>query len=254
MTLLAWTLSLGTGFSVTNDYSSCFIPGEVSEYKVSWMGLPLAWSKTSTDAIEMGGRKLIRIRMISKNYKAYSSVYKVDDKTEVIIDPKTALPIQLDFILNEGSRHKNHLTTFDHSKAQATFIDRASNTTNTISISKNTRDVVTFLYASRKSNMEQLATENQKIYVEGKINDMRLKRGKTKNLKLGKLGKIKSNQLEPIADFNGLFLRQGRIFFWVSDTPHRMITLTEAKVPIGKIKVKLQKVTGINDPFWSGTN
>lgn len=232
------------------SYTNCFVAGEVSEYKVSWLKLPLAWSKTTTEACEENGRKLIRLRMVSKNYKAYNHIYKVNDVTEVIVDPQTALPVRLDFVLNEGGRHKSHLTRFDHTKGEAVYIDRLANTTNTVKIAKDTRDVVTFLYASRNWDLEALTKDTHQIYVDGKVNKMGMKLGKKKKLKIPGLGKVECVQLEPIADFDGLFLRQGRIFFWVSKTKHRMITLTEAKVPVGKIKVRLHKVSGTGNKFW----
>ena len=54
----------------------------------------------------------------------------------------------------------------------------------------------------------------------------------------------------PIAEFDGLFLRQGKVFFWVSKENRRMVTWVEAKVPVGKVSVKLREVSGPGDDFW----
>ena len=91
------------------------------------MGIPLAWSESTTDTVEENGRQLIRFRIVSRNYKAYSYIYKVDNITEVIIDPETALPVRLDVILNEGTIHKSHQTTFLHARKTAVFHDRINN-------------------------------------------------------------------------------------------------------------------------------
>ena len=71
-------LILIAGIVRATDYSDCFIPGETSEYKVSWMGVPLAWSKNTNETVEENGRKLICIRTVSKSYKAFAKIYKVE--------------------------------------------------------------------------------------------------------------------------------------------------------------------------------
>ena len=233
-----------------DGHSDCFIPGEVSEYKVSWMGIPLAWSKNTTDTIEENGRKLIRIRTVSKSYKAYSKIYKVDDIKEVIIDPKTALPVRIDLQMNEGNVHSSQLTLFDHLNHTALFYDRIANTTNQVDISSQTRDIVTFLYAMRSEAPKNLAAKTHSLFVGGKLYNMDIEIRKKGRIKLPGYGKVDCLQLEPIAEFDGLFLRKGKIFFWVSKQNCNMITRIQAKVPIGKIKVKLQTVSGTGDDFW----
>ncbi|MDF7826789.1 DUF3108 domain-containing protein [Pontiellaceae bacterium B12227] len=238
------------GSAPAKDYSSSFVPGEVSEYKVTWMGVPLAWSKTTTEAITEDGRDLMRIRMVTQTYKAYTHIYKVDDITEVIVDPKTALPVRLDIILNEGSRQKSNLTHFDHANRTATFYDRIAGTTNSVAIEKNTREVMTFLYSMRQEKIDDLTSAVHTVYVDGKIHEMGVGLLKEKKIKLPGYGKVDCNVLEPIAEFDALFLREGKIFFWISKQNRRMVTCVQAKVAVGKVSVKLQSVTGPGDDFW----
>ncbi len=245
--LLCVFLSFSAG---AEDFSSCFVPGEVSEYKVSWMGLPLAWSKTTTDAVHENDRDLVRIRMVTQTYKAYSHIYKVDDITEVIIDPATALPVRLDIILNEGSRKKSNETHFDHENRTAVYIDRLAGTTNSIEIAADTREVMSFLYSMRQTDMKELTSNMHTLYVDGKMHEMGVGLLKEKKAKLPIYGKVECSVLEPVAEFDALFLREGKIFFWVSKQERRMVTLVQAKVAVGKINVKLQKVSGPGDDFW----
>ncbi|MCK4563829.1 MAG: DUF3108 domain-containing protein [Verrucomicrobia bacterium] len=234
-----------------NDYSACFIPGEVAEYKVSWMGLPLAWSKVSVDTVTEDGRELIRIRMVSKNYKAYSRIFKVDDASEVIIDPKTALPLRVDFKLHEGSRRKSHLTTFYHDQKIAIFQDRITKDIKVVPINSDTREILSFLYSARTRDLETLAARQHTLLVDGKLYGLGLKIRKDGKIKLPNHGKVPSTEIEPIAKFDGWFLRQGKIIFWVSKQNRRMVTCIKAKVSVGKVKVKLQDVSGPGDDFWT---
>ncbi|MDZ8120224.1 DUF3108 domain-containing protein [Pontiella agarivorans] len=245
--LLCFALS----FSVrAEDFSSCFVPGEISGYKVSWMGIPLAWSKSTTDTTNENGRELIRIRMVTQTYAAYSHIYKVDDITEVLIDPKTALPVRLDIILNEGSRKKSNETHFDHENRTAVYIDRLADTTNTVEIAADTREVMSFLYSMRQTDIADLTANVHTLFVDGKLHKMGVGFLKEKKAKLPTYGKVECSVLEPVAEFDALFLREGKIFFWVSKADRRMVTLVQAKVAVGKINVKLQKVSGPGDDFW----
>lgn len=233
-----------------DDYSSCFIPGEVSEYKVTWMGIPLAWSRTTTESITENGRELIRIRMVSKSYKAYAKIYKVDDSKEVIIDPDTALPLRLDLQMNEGSIHTSQLTLFDHANHTALFHDRIANTTNHIEIASQTRETVSFLFSMRNEAPEDIAAKTHTLFSGGKLYKMNIEIRDQELIKLPDYGKVGCIQVEPIAEFDGLFLRKGKIMIWISEQKRHMITCIKAQVPVGKIRVKLQKVSGPGDDFW----
>jgi hypothetical protein len=242
-TIIVCSLALASAAS-TN--SAAFIPGETAEYKVSWMGIPLAWSTTSIDSTN----GLIRIRQVTQTYKAYTHIYRVDDATEVMVDPASSLPISLDFELDEGTIRKSHFTRFDHANKSAVFIDRISNTTNTVAIKEDTRDILTFLYSVRNQSFEALANEIHELFVDGKIYELGIEIHRTKGLHLPEYGKVECTEIEPLAEFDGLFLRQGKIFFWVSKQNRRMVTCIEAKVPVGKISVKLQTVSGPGNDFW----
>ena len=214
------------------------------------MGLPLAWSTLTTDTITEGGKELIRIRMVTQSYRGFSHIYKVDDLTEVILNPITALPIRLDLKINEGSISKSHLTTFYHDKKVAIFQDRISKDIKEVPIESDTQEIFCFLYAARNRDLESLSERKYTLFVDGKLHDLGLKAGIEDGIKLPTYGIIPSLAFEPTAEFDGLFLRQGKVRFWVSKQNRRMVTCIQAKVSVGKVSVKLQSVSGPGDGFW----
>lgn len=236
--------------AAAKDYAGCFIPGETARYKTSWMGLPIAWTETTTETVVENERELIRIRMVSRNYKAYKHVYKVDNATEVLIDPETALPIRLDVKIDEGGRKKSQLTSFYHNQEIAIFQDRISKDIKVVPINRNTRDILSFIYAARSTTPEKAAESRHILYVGDKLYSLDLKIRDDDKIRLPGYGKVKSTEIEPVAEFDGLFLRKGKVFFWVSKKNHRMVTCIKAKVSIGTITVKLQQVSGSGDAFW----
>uniref|UniRef100_UPI0035684EA7 DUF3108 domain-containing protein n=1 Tax=Pontiella sp. TaxID=2837462 RepID=UPI0035684EA7 len=107
-----------------------------------------------------------------------------------------------------------------------------------------------FLYSARMKDLNLLKEQLLHLYVDGKIYDAAITLGKTKQLNIPDHGKVESVEIEPQVEFDGLFLRQGKIFFWVSKAERRMVTLVQASVPVGKINVKLQRVSGPGNDFW----
>ena len=57
--------------------------------------------------------------------------------------------------------------------------------------------------------------------------------------------------IKPIADFDGMFLRQGKVFFWISKETPRVVTCIKAKVAVGKITAKIHEVSGPVKGFWN---
>jgi hypothetical protein len=235
----------------SDDYSHCFMPGESSEYKISWMKIPLAWSKTTVSEVERDGQNLIQIRMISRNYKAYSMIYRVDDLSEVLIDPKTALPVRLEIHIREGSRESHFLTYFQHEKGFAITKNLLTDEVTSTPIQKNTRDIYTLVYAMRNLSIDQLTQQTRTVFVEGKLYNLKLKKGAKKKIRIADYGAVPCVEIEPEAEFDGFFIRKGKIDFWVSEQQPRMITCIKTKVSVGKITVKLQKVSFPKKTSWT---
>jgi hypothetical protein len=215
------------------------------------MGLPIAWSRITTDTISENGRELIRIRMTANTYPAYKHIFEVDDATEVIIDPETALPIRHDWVINEGSIHKSHLTTYHHDQKVAVFQDRISKDIREIPIESDTQEIFSFIYANRNADIEQLVARKHRLLVTGKIYDLELKITDHDDIRLADFGKVPSMEIEPIADFDGIFLRQGKVFFWISMQPARVVTCIKAKVAVGRITAKVHEISSPVKGFWS---
>jgi len=119
-----------------------------------------------------------------------------------------------------------------------------------VPINDNTQEILGFLYAGRKKDLKQIASQTHTLFVDGKLYGLDLKIKKDKKIKVSDHGKVVSTEIEPIAEFDGWFLRKGKIFFWVSKENRRMVTCIKAKVAVGKVSIKLQNVSGPGDDFW----
>jgi len=49
---------------------------------------------------------------------------------------------------------------------------------------------------------------------------------------------------EPAAEFNGLFLRKGKVWLWVSDDDRRVAVKIESEVPVARVRALLSEIRG----------
>ncbi|MCF7849912.1 MAG: DUF3108 domain-containing protein, partial [Kiritimatiellales bacterium] len=244
---LAGLLLAGTCAASVADW---FNVGEEVEYKVTWMHIPVAWSRVTLDTIEENGRELPRIRVASKSYSTFNHIYKVDDLFETVIDPETRLPLRHGGRLSEGSRRKDHMTVFHHDRGIAVFEDRLTGEKTEVPINADTLDIFSLMFAMRDMDISELGTTVHKVFTDGKLYNLKLSIKEDTDISLENYNKVPCFEVEPTAEFDGLFVRQGRITFWVSKINRRMVTCIQAKVPVGKIRVKLHQVSGPGDDFW----
>jgi hypothetical protein len=86
-----------------------------------------------------------------------------------------------------------------------------------------------------------------RVMADEKIYDLYVKVGRREDLDLPDLGRRQSIKLEPEAAFNGLFVRKGKLWMWVSDDADRFCTRLAAKVPVASVSLWLSEVEVVND-------
>jgi hypothetical protein len=65
-------------------------------------------------------------------------------------------------------------------------------------------------------------------------------------MKLPGIGKLDLIQVEPLAKFEGLFVRKGRMWIWLTDDERRIPVLMKSKIPVGSITAVLEKIEGVS--------
>ena len=83
-----------------------------------------------------------------------------------------------------------------------------------------------------------------------KMYELIINSGKKEKVSLEKYGKVPCIKMEPVGKFDGLFVRKGRMWLWVSDDPRYTICRVAASVPVASIKIMLKRVKGPGDDFW----
>lgn len=224
------------------DIDLWFSVGEKITYRIYWGIIPVGESVASTEWVEADGRQMLAIRFRTKTNKVLSSIYPVDDLIESIVDPTTFLPIQFTKRLSEGRYRCDEVTRFDHKAGKATMTRKGRERIKEYEIEPDTRDIASFMYYMRAKELEPGETREYRVMADEEIYDVFVNTLKIEKVKTVNGDRIESLKMEPEASFDGLFVRSGKMWMWVSRDDQRIMTKMVAKVPVASIKLILDKV------------
>ena len=224
--------------------------GEELTYRVYWGYIPVATAYAKFDWTEWNGRKMLKIRSTARTNKFADKIYRVDDLMESIVDPETLLPVQFTKKSSEGRYWTHEITTFDHQHRVAHYESKKSGDKQDYPIEADTRDIISMMCFMRTQPFVVGHKPHYRCLTDEKIYDFWVDVLKEEKVDLDNYGVTPSVKVEPIAAFNGLFIRKGRAWFWISRDKRQFLTKMVAEVPVAKITVVLDKVGGPGADFW----
>ena len=228
-----------------------FPVGEELTYNVYWSFIRVATATAKFEWTELDGRKLLAIRSTARTSGVADKIYRVDDFMESLVDPTTLLPVRYTKKAKEGHYWTDEVTTFDHQKRMAHFESKKSGVKKDYPIAADTHDLISMMYFMRTQPFITGTKPAYRCMADEKIYDFWVDVQKEEKVELAQYGATPSVKVEPIAAFNGLFVRTGRVWFWVSRDKRQFMTKMVASVPIaGRFYVELDKVSGPGQDFW----
>ena len=220
------------------------------DYHISWNGILVAWSVSTTGMVETNGMSYVSVRVETQTYPVFDVFYKVNDLHECLLDPETLLPVRFEKTMKEGRAHYHDVTTFDYVNGMARFENLESGTVTNVPISADTRDYLSFMYFMRGQELVSGTTTTHQVLADDKVYEVLVHAGKIEEVGLPNYPDVPSLQIEPEAAFNGLFVRCGKATLWVSRDPRRILTCLKAWVPFGRVTARLYDVSGDGNDFW----
>lgn len=228
-----------------------FPVGEELVYHVTWNGVPVAWSKATTQMERIDGRSVLALRVETRTYSFFDHFFKVEDFHESLVDPDTFLPIRYTKNLNEGKFKCREVTVFDYRSGRAHYTHQDTGEKKSYEIESDTRDLVSFMYFMRSASLAEDSTDRRRVMADEKIYDLIIRSSSVKKIDLPDYKKdVPCLQMVPEAAFDGLFVHEGEATLWVSRDPRRLLTYAKVKVPFGRVRIKLHAVNGPGNDFW----
>ncbi len=240
-----------TTLTDTNNLPKLWFPvGEEMTYDLYWGFIHVGTSHITTDWVAQNGKPRLRIRHVTRTNRAVATLYPVEDVLETVIDPVPFLPVYFRKTLSEGHYHADELTVFHHDTGILEQGSFRNHHVKTCKIEPDTRDLVTLMYFMRKTPFQSGTTNTCRVMADDRIYDLTLRIRDEETQQIDGYGDIKTLRLDPEAAFNGLFIRKGKVTFWISHDQRQLCTQVEATVPVANIRVKLAAVTGPGDDAW----
>jgi len=259
--LILGCTSVAVADSVTNTISDTnsiikfnWPVGEKISYRLYWGYIPVGTAIISTGWTNFEGRCLLAIRMRTLSNKVIEKVYPVDDTIESLVDTNKFLPVKFMKRISEGSYRCNETTTFDRTNLVARWVSTRFGTNRVFAIEAETRDIPSFMYYMRSRKFEPGKKEHFRVMADEKVYDLWLNIQKPETVDALNYDDVACVKIEPEAAFNGLFVRKGKMWTWISTDPRCLAVKFVASVPVANVRGLLESVEGPGTDFWIKTN
>jgi hypothetical protein len=227
-----------------------FPVNEVLEYTIRWGVIPVGSSVVWTEWVEHEGAWRIAIRMRTRTNKVLSTLYPVDDYVESIVDPVSFLPLRFVKKINEGRNRYDQLTEFDHASRVAAWHSFIDEREKEFEIQADTRDIPSLLWWLRKDRFEPGVPRKFEVMADDKMYALTLVPEARERIALDRYGRVPTLRIEPQAAFGGVFVRKGRMWAWIAEDARRIAVQIAAEVPVGRVRITIDRVRGPGDDAW----
>jgi len=231
--------------------------GEKLTYTIYWGIIAVGESVATTEWAYDEGQWFIKIRFRTQTNGILAKLYPVDDVVDTYIDPLTLRPILHLLGLNEGGNIRKSYTRFDWEKNQAVYVkehEDKEDEVKVIPLKEDSRDLVSFMYFLRRTPFEAGKTYDFEVLSDYKLYDLSVETGEIEKIRLAEYGKTESLKLKPEAQFEGIFVRKGKIDLWLSADERQLLTKLVVDTPFANIKLLLKSVEGPGAEDWEKKN
>lgn len=227
-----------------------FPVGEQIEYDISWGAFTVGEATATAAWTNSDGRRLLVLTVKAESNGIVEKLYPVKEYLQTILDPVTFLPLSFEKRSREGRRRYDEVTTFDHERLEGHWKSLTKDKEKFFPIKPDTRDLMGLMYWIRKEPIRPGETRDYEVMTDEKLYGLIVEAYKTEKVELKRYGKVKCIKMEPKGSFDGMFVRKGRMWLWLSDDERYTICRATASVPVASIKVMLKRVRGPGDDFW----
>lgn len=212
-------LAFGVGEKLTFEVNFGFINAGTATMEVA-------------DLIEFRQRPCYQIVTRANSNSFFSSIYKVEDRVESIIDAAGIFSWRFEKELHEGSYRSHRMYVFDQENHFVVYKD------DTIPIEPYVHDALSPLYFLRTQPLEIGKSIMLDNFVDGQKLHLEIKVLKKERITV-EAGTFDCILVEPVTADVGIFKNQGRLRVWLTDDRLRLPVLMKSKILVGSISAEL---------------
>lgn len=220
--------------------------GEKLKFSVRWLGMEVGTAEAVVKGIEkVQGRDVYHIVAYARSNSLIDVVYPVRDEHHTYIDKEHFHSLRYEKILSEGRYRADEVMKYDQVNHTATYYSRKNKSKKQIFIAKNIQDQLSAAYWFRSQPMKVGDTVHIPVEADEKNWDLEVQVLRLDRVEIKGLGQFDAFQIEPLANFQGVFIRRGKIKGWLAANEKRLPLMMKTKIPVlGTVTVVLTGYEG----------
>ena len=217
--------------------------GERLVYSVRYLGIEVGKGVAEVKEItEVRGRKAYHVEIQVRSSHLLDWIYKVRDTHHSYLDVEKLHSLRYEKILHEGHYRADEIMEYDQEKHVATYFSRLNQSRKEMEIPPDVQDQLSCGFWFRLQRLESNARIYIPVNADEKNWDLEVKILDKTNLKVDGLGEREAVEVEPEIQFQGLFVKRGKIRGWVGLDERRIPLKMKVKVPVlGAIVATLEE-------------
>lgn len=217
--------------------------GERLVYSVEWNFVPVGHATLSVQELtDFKGKKAYHLLSTAKSNDFFSTFYKVDDNTHSWVDAEGFYSLRFEKNMKEGMYRAHEVMEYDYQNKKAYYKSFTNKSEKTIDLPDYVKDQLSCVFFYRTMDIEVGKSNFIKVEADERVYDLEIKALEYQNLTLPELGSFNAVMVEPLAKFQGIFVRKGRLWIWFSADKRRIPLMVKTKIPVGSIVCVLERI------------
>ncbi len=222
--------------------------GEKLTYQIFYLGVPIGESEAEVkEIVKMGNRQAFHVVVKARSYRMIDLVYKVRDEHHSYIDTEKLYSLRYEKSLKEGKREVHQVIVMDQDMHFAHYENDDKNIQN-VPIPNDAQDELSCGYWFRTLDVVPETSVWIPVHADKKNWRMEVRTHHLVPLKIKNTGQFEALEIEPLMDFQGVFVKRGKIRGWMSSRGRKIPLKMTVKIPvIGSVTAELTSYRPGND-------
>ena len=223
--------------------------GEKLKYSVSWLGVEVGEGEAHVkEMVTIRGRSAYHVEVTVRSARILDWIYKVRDVHHSYIDTKKFHSLRYEKILKEGRYRADEVMEYDQEKHTATYFSRRNQSRKEMLIPPDVQDQLSCGYWFRLQKIEPDTQVVIPVNADEKNWKLEVKVLKKASLKTSNWGEWEAVEVEPHIQFQGIFVKRGKIRGWIGLDDRQVPLEMKVKIPVlGSVSARLAEYTPGSD-------
>jgi hypothetical protein len=220
---------------MTPACASAFQIPERLEYSIRWQFI-----KAGSSVLEIAEGDEGTLKIVSRAWsaKVLSVFYKVEDRIEVLAEESTFLPSVYHLKLREGRHRKERIVTYDRKEGRIVLNNIHKNEVKEFDTEGDIYDPITAFFLIRTMEFEVGKPIFIRVFDNGKLYDVEVQVLKKQKIRVP-AGTFDTIKVKPLLKSEGIFMRKGDVYIWLTDDERKIPVKIKSKVKVGAVNVVL---------------